>query len=197
MPKLVDHEAYRLSIIQQALPLFVRHGYAGVGMRDLAQQFGISKSALYHYFPTKESLFQGVVEAVVQSDMAQLNAAAVQDAPFADKLDTFIEHLLAHEAWYVQQYLILTEYVRIQSEAEADSARQMQAAADHYATGIADFLGITREEGWALYLQLNGAILQRFFDGKRTDLRTMMAWLLQHLTAHYSPASGQHLGGTD
>lgn len=57
MPKIVDHNAYRLKIVDGAVNVFRRLGYAGVGMREMAKELGMSKSALYHYYPSKESLF--------------------------------------------------------------------------------------------------------------------------------------------
>jgi predicted transcriptional regulator len=56
MPKNVDHDAYRLELAQKAARLFSKQGFAGLGMRSIAKELGISKSALNHYFPTKKGL---------------------------------------------------------------------------------------------------------------------------------------------
>jgi len=181
MPKIVDHEAYRQQIIEKAIELFETQGYAGVGMRELAKQVGISKSALYHYFPSKEALFDGVVQAVVQADIAGL--PPLSDAPFAEKLDAFLEYILAHEEEYARQYVILMEYARLRPT--SDFAQSMQEATEQYAQGMAAFLGITLEEARALYHQLTGVMIQRLFDNRQTDLREGSNAFLKFLVEKY------------
>ena len=185
MPKIVDHEAYRREIIQKAIELFVRHGYEGLGMREVADHLGISKSALYHYFPSKEALFEGVTQAVVQADIAQVDMDALSALPFAARFDAFTEYILEIEDWYIQQYFILTDYTRVRSDS-AEETQVMHAAGEAYISAIAEALSITREEAQAVYMQLMGVVLQRLFDGRRTDLRQTMTWLRQTLTQKYN-----------
>lgn len=51
----------RERILQLALELFSRHGYEGTSIRDIAEQMGITKAAVYYHFPSKESLLAGVL----------------------------------------------------------------------------------------------------------------------------------------
>jgi AcrR family transcriptional regulator len=48
-------------ILDRALELFARHGYAGTGMRAIAQASGIREATLYHYFATKEALMDALI----------------------------------------------------------------------------------------------------------------------------------------
>jgi AcrR family transcriptional regulator len=183
MPKIVDHEAYRRQIIEKAIELFEAQGYEGIGMRELAKQVGISKSALYHYFPSKEALFEGVVAAVVQQDIEGLPVADLEAMTFSEKLTAFIDYILAHEDEYARQYAILMEYVRLRPA--SDLAQPMAAETEQYAEAMAAFLGITLAEARALYHQLTGVMVQRVFDQRQTDLRTAMQWFLTYLTERY------------
>ena len=65
MPKIVDRSKYKKDLAERAAGFFSKHGYAGVGMRGIAEHLGMSKSALYHYFPTKKSLFLACTEAIM------------------------------------------------------------------------------------------------------------------------------------
>ena len=65
MPKIVDHEAHSVDLARRAVRYFSDHGYAGTSMRKVAAYLGLSKSALYHYFPTKESLFLACTRQVM------------------------------------------------------------------------------------------------------------------------------------
>ena len=41
--------------------LFARQGYERTALRDIADAAGITKAALYYYFPNKEALYERVV----------------------------------------------------------------------------------------------------------------------------------------
>jgi TetR/AcrR family transcriptional regulator, transcriptional repressor of aconitase len=181
MPKVVDHEAYRQTIIQEATQLFVAQGYEGLGMRGLAQHLGISKSALYHYFPSKEALFLAILDAVVARDMAELLTAPASSLP--ERLDAFVGMISEQEDWILNQILVLMEYARVRTDLR--SAPLLQQAFERYVAGIAGYLGIDENAARALYLQLSGAILQRYLDGRRTDLREALAWQIHSLIANY------------
>jgi AcrR family transcriptional regulator len=182
-PKIVNHDEQRQLILEQAIALFVEQGYAGLGMRELAKALGMSKSALYHYFPSKEALFEAVVQAVVTADIAGFEEDAPQAAPLTDKITALLQHLALQEEHYKQDITILLEYARIrQNEA---GTQDMQLAAQAYAQSIANYLGITRDEGWAFYLQFSGAMVQRVLDGGKTDLEQAMNGLVQLLIGKY------------
>src|SRR4051812_15031304 len=44
-----------------ALELFSREGYDAVSMREIAEELGVTKAALYHHFTSKEDLARGLV----------------------------------------------------------------------------------------------------------------------------------------
>ena len=49
------------TIIREALKLFAEKGFAAVSMRDLAEAVGISASTIYHYYESKQALFQDMI----------------------------------------------------------------------------------------------------------------------------------------
>jgi len=53
----------RRAILQAALRVFGEQGYAGASMDDIAAAAGITKGAIYGYFPGKEALLAAVVES--------------------------------------------------------------------------------------------------------------------------------------
>jgi len=50
----------RSHILLGAAELFVRHGYSGTSIRDIARRAGLLPGSVYHYFPAKEDLFIAV-----------------------------------------------------------------------------------------------------------------------------------------
>src|ERR1700730_5234712 len=54
--------ATREAILQSALAAFSRHGYDGIGVREIAQMAGVTGVLVNRYFGSKEELFAAVVE---------------------------------------------------------------------------------------------------------------------------------------
>ena len=62
-------------ILRAAAELFVRHGYGGTSIRDIAHQVGLLPGSVYHHFPSKEDLFvaihrEGFRQLVIRSENA-------------------------------------------------------------------------------------------------------------------------------
>jgi AcrR family transcriptional regulator len=63
-------------IVAAALAVFAERGFAAARLDDIAVRAGVSKAALYLYFPTKQDLFRAVVAEAVAPNLAPIQAAA-------------------------------------------------------------------------------------------------------------------------
>ena len=72
MPKIVNHDAYRLELLTQCFELFARYGYTNISMRQIAEEIGISTGTLYHYFSSKKELFKQITLILSQNDISQI-----------------------------------------------------------------------------------------------------------------------------
>lgn len=87
-------EARPAEIVEAALAVFAEKGFASARTEDIAARAGISKGALYLYFPTKEDLFRAVVrDAVVPNVDAFQARIADSNQPFAEQLRMFLPSL--------------------------------------------------------------------------------------------------------
>ena len=68
------------AILDAAQKLLAQHGYAGLSMRDLANECGLAKATIYHYFRDKEEIFLSVLERDMEYVHDRVVAAA-QQAP--------------------------------------------------------------------------------------------------------------------
>ena len=87
-------------ILEAALNLFARDGYAGVSMADIAGELGITKGALYRHYAGKRDIFESILRRMEQMDGEN---AANYDVPeesverdAAAYGDTDIESILAY-----------------------------------------------------------------------------------------------------
>ena len=64
-------ERTRERIIEAALPEFIAHGFEATSLRMVMERAGVSTGSLYHQFPSKESLFEAVVERYLSDYVAR------------------------------------------------------------------------------------------------------------------------------
>ncbi len=85
-------------ILDAAVRLFSRHGYAGTDTQLLADELGVGKGTLYRYFPSKEDLFLAAADRAMRQ-LRQTIDAAIHDIPDPlDQLATAVRAYLAHFA---------------------------------------------------------------------------------------------------
>ena len=53
----------RARILDAALDLFARHGFAGTSVRQLARAVGLRESSLYNHFASKEAIYHALIDA--------------------------------------------------------------------------------------------------------------------------------------
>lgn len=77
-----NHESRKAVIVEAALDCFAKHGYDGATNKIIAQAAGMkSAGIIYHYFPSKEDLFQACLERVTAFDTMRDIVATNQDDP--------------------------------------------------------------------------------------------------------------------
>jgi AcrR family transcriptional regulator len=79
-------QSTRDRIRAEAAALFRAKGFNGTSMADLAAEVGITKSSLYHHFPSKQSLLAEIVELTVNRATPLVRTVAESDLPPAERL---------------------------------------------------------------------------------------------------------------
>jgi AcrR family transcriptional regulator len=72
----------REQILHEAMECFAENGFRGTTTRLLAERVGITEAALYRYFPSKESLYQAIVDRKIRAP-----ELAVLVGPAAERRD--------------------------------------------------------------------------------------------------------------
>ncbi len=61
-----DAEASRRRIIENAIALFSKKGYAGASMDELAKMSDLNKAMIFYYFKNKKGLYEAVMHEILQ-----------------------------------------------------------------------------------------------------------------------------------
>jgi TetR/AcrR family transcriptional regulator len=84
----------RDKILEVAEALYARRGFAGVGMREVADAAGLGKSSLFHHFRSKVQLYLAVLERVLARIEGRLQPILELQGGAAEKLDRWIDALI-------------------------------------------------------------------------------------------------------
>ena len=60
-------------ILMTALGLFSKDGYEAVSVRNIAEELGITKGALYRHYKNKRDIFDSIVDRMIQIDAQRAN----------------------------------------------------------------------------------------------------------------------------
>ena len=124
------------SILLVAVDVFNRHGYEATSMGVLAENLGITKSAIYHHVPSKEYLLQialdkalGGLEAILDETQAKTGAA-----------DARLEFVLRSAVAVLTDRLpYVTLLLRLRGNTEIErSALERRREFDHAVAGLVD-----------------------------------------------------------
>lgn len=88
--------ARRQLILDAALKVFAYKGFSDAKLDDVAELAEFGKATLYSYFPTKEALFESVLEAAFTKVKEIAEEAFAGETPFEDRLERFIENEMLH-----------------------------------------------------------------------------------------------------
>lgn len=73
-------------IRSEAAALFREKGFNGTSMAELATEVGITKSSLYHHFPSKQALLSEIIELTVNRVAPLVQEVADADLPIRERL---------------------------------------------------------------------------------------------------------------
>lgn len=182
----------RRAILDAAIDLFSRQGYQGTGLSAIAQEAGITASAITHHFGSKEGLLRAVLDEHDARSAARLSAyvgrgvTGLIDALFdnADHMTRNV-HLAALHTTLQAEHLEAGPGDHVRERFLQRSRLLRRAMADILGAGIADgeLPGCLDPEATAAEILafLEGALILWRLDPDNTDLRTLYENFLRRL----------------
>lgn len=102
-------------ILKAALDLFISRGYAATKISDIAERVGMSVGLLFHYFKSKEALYEELIELGISGPMQTMSPSDkepivffeyttnqllsyIKSDPFIAKMFVLMNHAFTNEA---------------------------------------------------------------------------------------------------
>jgi len=74
--RLINRDKVEAAILQEAVRLFAECGFEGTSIATVAERAGLSKQNLMYYFPTKQGLYQRVLDNVLDDWLERMASLA-------------------------------------------------------------------------------------------------------------------------
>jgi len=116
--------APRERILEEAAKLFARSGYDGSSISDLAGAIGVSKAAIYHYYPTKQDIYDAIILQVLEGLTQTVGRDVAGAEGGAARLRAFmVGHARYFEQHHAQFVTMLIGYSGMALSEREDAAR--------------------------------------------------------------------------
>lgn len=168
MPKIVDHEQRRQELALRAAGIFLDQGYKNLGMRQLCVQLGISKSAVYHYYQSKDELFKAATHAIINADEDVLvDRPLVAEATTSQRVSNFIVLLRHLEPRFIKEIQLVADYIQVIGEANVAADPCMILANRKYLDMLAKYVSADHQS--QLFTLMSGLLCQQMMCGQALD----------------------------
>jgi AcrR family transcriptional regulator len=119
-------DAQRQAILDAACLLFIDKGFGGTHINDIADAVGVTRTALYYYFPSKESMLQALTEEVTEKASLLARSVSSRDELPAD--EALRQLILQHAGLILSHPLQFRVVERSESSLPAPHRKAAQAA---------------------------------------------------------------------
>ncbi len=186
MPKIVDSDQYRKELLRRAFDLLAENGYANVTTRQLSKELGISTGAMYHYFSSKQALFEQLVEELGQQDAIALQAQVTSADTLADRLHLLGQFLIDNEPYFVKQTALWIDFcVNVEPDDVSNNAVFSQVE-ERYWDAIAQALQIQdRTLVQFIWTLVNGVLVEQVGGYSRVNFAEQIHLLVTMLLAYF------------
>ncbi|WP_062561782.1 TetR/AcrR family transcriptional regulator [Paracoccus aminovorans] len=117
-----------LQVLEGARTIFLRDGFEGASVDEIAREAGVSKATLYSYFPDKRVMFIEVFRNELARETADAGALIEVDLPVEQVLPFIVQLISAH---------LISEFgLRIYRVSVGEAERFPSLAREYYESGL-------------------------------------------------------------
>ncbi|MDF2568286.1 MAG: transcriptional regulator, TetR family [Oscillospiraceae bacterium] len=123
-------EKRREEILAAGLDLFIRKGYASTKVSDIAEHVGMSVGLLFHYFESKEKLYEELVRLGISGPMNVMASTDIEPLQFFEGAARRIFHAIQTEPFVAKMFVLMSQV--FYNEAAPQSIKDLLQGFDIY-----------------------------------------------------------------
>lgn len=112
-------EKRRQEILEAGLDLFIRKGYSATKIKDIADRVGMSVGLLFHYFETKEKLYEELVRIGISGPMGIMANMDMQPLEFFERSAEQIFYYIQSEPFTAKMFVLMNRVLYNESAPQA------------------------------------------------------------------------------
>jgi len=128
MSRKEQREKRREEILAAALDLFIRKGYAGTKTQDISQAVGMSEGLLFHYFETKEKLYEELIKLGISGPQTVLTGIQGEPLDFFRTAAREILHYVKTVPFVAKMFVLMLQ--ARSDDAAPESVKKLLAGID-------------------------------------------------------------------
>ncbi|TGR64421.1 TetR/AcrR family transcriptional regulator [bacterium M00.F.Ca.ET.194.01.1.1] len=122
-------ENARGRILDKAAELFARDGYEGASLGSVADAIGITKAAIYHYFPNKKEIYEAIIVRTLEGLLQAVSEEVEKDRGAEERLSRFMSaHAAYFESHYYNFVTLLVGYGGMENALMIEEAQKLRAS---------------------------------------------------------------------
>ena len=185
MPKIVDRDRYRQELLNKCFDLFADKGYGSVTMRQIAKELEVSTGTLYHYFPSKQNLFEQLVEVISQNDVNKALEELQGIETLQEKAEALGKYLVKNEDYFIKWTYVVVNFCQHKDAKEFQKSDVFMRTNERYTQAIYDLLGIKDKKlATFVYAFIDGLLLEKLWDNESVSISEQCQLLGEILTAY-------------
>ena len=102
-------EARRNEILLVALDLFIKKGYGGTRITDIAKAANMSTGLLFHYYESKEKLYEALVELGVMGPQMAMQLPVTDPIEFLDSAAKMIFYYMKESPYTAKVFVLMMQ----------------------------------------------------------------------------------------
>lgn len=102
-------EARRQEILMAALDLFIKKGFGGTRITDIAKAVNMSTGLLFHYFDSKEKLYEALIEMGISGPQAMMTMDSTDPLVFFQTVAETIFYYLKLNPFSAKMFVLMMQ----------------------------------------------------------------------------------------
>jgi len=185
MPKIVDHDAYRRELLSKCFDLFAEQGYGSITMRQIAQGLTVSTGTLYHYFPSKEAIFEQLMESMAQQDISHVIETLKDTQTVGERIEIAFAFIEENRDRFEKQTLLMADYYQHQQRQKGTRSKVIQQIEEQIKELVMNVMKIDDSDVVDLVLSLvDGLMFAKVYNGEPISIARQGKVLAKMVTAY-------------
>jgi len=130
LTRIEQKEKRRIEILTAALNLFIRKGYAATKTLDISREAGISEGLLFHYFETKEKLYEELIRIGISGPQSLFSDIDEEPLEFFRTAAKKIFHYIETMPFVAKMFVLMKQAGC--NDAVPESVKKMIAGVDYF-----------------------------------------------------------------